>query len=320
MGVLKIFVLIAVSVALFCPYPIAAQSSMPKNEIIKSAPKQEGATTSSSPPTTGYHQKNPSNLQHTADKPVHPIAATKAIIENDTTKIKYDYEAQNLKIQRQLSESTKTIAYFTIFLVLVGISQAVIFWKQAHLLGETLNETKSAAEATNKSANAARDSADALPTLERAYIFVKNVSFIPPTTVTALLLESYNGGIVVDKNSFKVIVENYGKTPAIIKRVEGIGKVFTGAIPYLQGIQHPNTPEQIRIVAIQKDESFIFDFDIEDNETIDKVNSLQHKLVAIGCIQYEDIFGKLHETGFCWWYEPDSRDFYFLDHPGNYRT
>lgn len=51
------------------------------------------------------------------------------------------------------------------------------------------------------------------------------------------------------------------------------------------------------------------------------VESCINRLFCYGVIRYEDVFGKPHETGFCWEYQDRFKDFYpAKDHKRNYRT
>jgi hypothetical protein len=287
----KIFALIAVFVALFCVYSIEAQSERPSPSTRKEIkPPQKYSP--------AQQQKPEPDKRGTEQMPfvVKAIPTPKSQAETE----------QDRKEHKEKTSQGWWIIWLTAVVAVATFLQAIFLFK-------SFRETR-------KAANAAKDSADALPMLERAYIFVNKVrsnTIIMPTPD-----EYYYGAsrIRLNKNSFEVVIENYGKTPAIVKRIEAVANVFSGAIPHIVGIQYPNMPEITRIIASQKGHSFNFDFDIEDNQTLEKISSLERKLVCIGCIQYEDIFGNPHETGFCWWYEPDTEDFCFYDHPNNYRT
>lgn len=305
----KIFVLIAVSFALFCGYPIAAQSPPAKQKIVESVPKQERATASGSPSETGQHQKNPNNPQHTADKPITPVAETKAPIENDTTKDKYNYEAANLKVQRELSKSTKRIAYFTIALVFVGVIEVIVFLVQVFLLRSTLNATKVAAEAANKSANAAKVSADILPITERAYVFA--------TVFLRGTIDPLHG--TGEKETW-IDLKNCGRTPAIIK------ECFV-KIGIFQGYPINETLSDCKISLFDpfidgntKTPGYVYKFPISEDD-INKIMVHHQSLFCFGCIKYITLFGQDHFHGFCWEYDIINQKFVLSDNGElNYNT
>lgn len=64
------------------------------------------------------------------------------------------------------------VADFTLGLVLVGAFQVGLFYVQLQLIGKSLRDAKIAAEAAKESADAAKISADHIPRVERAYLFL----------------------------------------------------------------------------------------------------------------------------------------------------
>jgi hypothetical protein len=50
--------------------------------------------------------------------------------------------------------------------------QVGLFWVQLKLIGESLTDAKTAADAAKESADAAKQSADHIPRVERAYLFL----------------------------------------------------------------------------------------------------------------------------------------------------
>lgn len=172
-----------------------------------------------------------------------------------------------------------------------------------------IEASERAAEAAETAAKAAKDSADALPAMERAYIFVN------------VRRKEEQKEFVVGKNFCAIVVLNEGKTPAILKRVNKLAKVFVYpyTIPEYPCVPYPKMPVVEDIIARRDLRWIDVDF-ILTQEELNHINSGSGVLICLGCIQYEDVLGKLHETGFCWWYELTTNEFYFLDDPNNYRT
>lgn len=278
---------------LLCVYQLAAQSLPTQQNVIKPVPKQELATTTS-PTNTGEYQKSPKNHKSTTNKPITIGQEPKSKVENNTAKSCQDYEAENLKVQRQLSESTKIIADFTKALFVVGGLQVLIFLVQILLLLGTLNATKIAA-------NAARDSAAALPAIERAYLLVKvfmdkahDINIGPDEEAapndrvevtiinvgkTAALLTGITYTIAIFDNTREVdkylseVIANYSVIPSGTDIIEEIGERL---LPTLFYMTHSKWKELMLKSKI---------------------------LVCLGCIHYEDVFGNPHRTVFCWNYE-----------------
>lgn len=285
---------------LFFVCSIGAQSLETKQEIIKPTPKQERATTTG-PTKAGEYQKGSATHKSTANKPTTIGEEPKPKVENNTTKSRHDYETENLKVQRQLSKSTEVIATFTKVLAIVGGFQIIVFLIQVFLLKGTLNATQVAADAAKKSA-------DALPAMERAYIFVE-IRFKEPFKEP-----------VLDQNFCEMVITNYGKTPAILTYIEGFANVFGDYIP--QKIEFERTgimPYYEKIMGSRGEK--IIDIDCITSLTKEKIDAVKEmaRLICFGAIHYEDIFGKCHKTGFCWIYSTISHNFHFLDNPNNYR-
>ena len=57
------------------------------------------------------------------------------------------------------------------------------------------------------------------------------------------------------------------------------------------------------------------------NNSWQDIISLNTELLCVGCIKYEDVFGKSYETVFCWEYQGLKKDFYpSKKYKFNYRT
>lgn len=113
------------------------------------------------------------------------------------------------------------------------------------------------------------------------------------------------------------IVVNAGRTPAILTNINGsYEKIDSGnTIPKIspQG-DHKIVPETI-IIGIGAENSKPFRAKNEQAFRDD------NRLICIGRIQYKDIFGNSHATGFCWEYLFDVEEFRPINDPNcNYHT
>lgn len=156
---------------------------------------------------------------------------------------------------------------------------------------------------TKKSADAAKKSADALPTIERAYIFVDACT---PEHVEA--------------NMFEVAVSfsNFGKTPAILTKVHGAFvwgerypiKFPEIKLPFPEGsvVMKPNSSELIKVSAYVP------------ADILGKIERKEIRSICCGLIEYHDIWKRKHETGFCWEVNPIGQRGRISDSPLNYYT
>jgi len=152
---------------------------------------------------------------------------------------------------------------------------------------------------TEKAANAAKDSADALPIIERAYVFVEEIMWqnlfvdepIQPVT-----------------NYLSVRFINHGNTPAIIRKVFVLpDKVIV--YPTSVDIGDFKIPEGIVVSSREDKKSGVISI-ITSAEEIKKIREGTLKLICYGCIIYEDILRKERRTYFCWEYNESIGGFY----------
>lgn len=223
---------------------------------------------------------------------------------------------QERKEHEDKSSQDWWLVRFTGFLACVAFLQLVTFVFQAIYLYKGF-------EATAKAANAADASAKALTASERAYLFVTIIMKTPDAENIAGIADKepqYNEGIV------KLIVTNHGKTPAILT-----------AYPYTTEVLTSNEIDK-KIDKLTSDdiETWVpFGPVVIDSNTALKewstgffINDKKWRqismeeafLACIGCLHYQDIFGKTHKTVFCWKYEQFSGFHYDKDPKRNYRT
>jgi len=281
---------------LFYMCPIGAQSPPAQQNVIKPIPKQDRTTTSGTPTKTGQHEKNPANHQGTANKPTIPAEEQKPRVENDTPKSHYDYEAENLKIQRQLSKSTKTIAYFTIALVFVGVFEVIVFLIQVFLLRGTLKATKVAADAAKESAQVARDT---LTSTRRAFVSLKHITAEP-----VMISRGLEGDQEAQHWMFSPCWVNMGDTPTKKLTISINHKVFDNEIPPEFDFHYDNRPNAITNIPMAigpKGEVICGAFGLHYIRIIKPLQDLQTRNLYIwGEAIYNDIFSdEIHCTRFC---------------------
>ncbi len=207
-----------------------------------------------------------------------------------------DASAEKAKAYQNPPPPDNSSWWFSFFLVtFTGVLAAVAIF-QFFVLRNTLRET-------HKAASAAKDSADALPIMERAYIFSK----VKPNREINIADSRFEPG-----NGFeaRLYLKNYGKTPAIIKEIA------------FQGYRY-DSPVNGKLVVINVHyplKSFIGSGEefYEDSQpiplTIDKWMGLitidpELFIYCIGYIKYVTIFGQEHCHGFCWEFDGPSGTF-----------
>jgi hypothetical protein len=174
--------------------------------------------------------------------------------------------------------------FFTFALVIVGVLQAALFFVQLSLIRESLGPAKEAAKA-------AQAAAEALPTVEKAYVFID-----PKLEWDQIPDPSF--GISDSRYSVKFTLENHGKTPAVIKSIDA----------RLEVLSAPPDNKLHRIIDFLPDKILRAgeSFTPESSPRHCTVNQatlveLQNDRSAIwfyGSVYYDDMFGKEHVTRF----------------------
>lgn len=103
--------------------------------------------------------------------------------------------------------------FFTLWLVIVGGGQLLLFWVQLKYIRKSLNDAKIAADAAKLSADAAKKSADALPAIERAYVYLDD-------GIIDNIKEIVNSDAERIDAIIKFSLKNHGRTPAILKSIK----------------------------------------------------------------------------------------------------
>lgn len=288
-----------------------------QQEAGKTADGKENSKTQNQNPAPSFTVANP-----TPSPPLH---------ENGDNK-SHQYTKEQKSSWWDFSLTDTLLAIFTLALVIVGLFQFFILRGTLKATEKAANAAEVAAQvakdqsidmkasivianetanAAKKSAEAAEKSADALPAMERAYIFVEVRRKNPKARLT------------INFNNFcEIVIKNYGKTPAIVRYIERFVTVLYGITPEIE-IKRTGIMPRIEKIIVSGGEEII-DVDttsISEEKWNDIANNPNARLLCYGLIEYEDVFGKYHDTGWCWWLELiTTKDFHFLDHPNNYYT
>jgi hypothetical protein len=207
---------------------------------------------------------------------------------------------------------TDPIATFSMAVALFALALATFSYFQLRPLRHT--------------ASAARDSAAALPALERAYVFLT----VEGTNIEPVLLEARaNIGaemapMTVDGLSVHYRYENHGNTPAVI-RAASVEFAHLTLLP--SDLRYRDTPVDDEIVIRggeanprDKAETRYLTTPLTQEDVI-RLSNGDSFLWFYGHIAYDDIFGKDHETAFCWYYDGLAKSFYqYGGRRYNYRT
>ena len=172
----------------------------------------------------------------------------------------------------------------------VLILQLIAFVAQARFMWRSIGEMKAATKATEIAANAAMKSADALPNIERAYVFTEldmpSVNPNPP------------GG--QNKTVFKIKFMNHGKTPAIVTKMRAYFVVDTVPPQALNAAEDGLADIAPGLVIPAGSHFPRVKWEEVTNANFQMINAGQLKLYCVGLIQYDDVLGTNRETSFCW--------------------
>jgi hypothetical protein len=203
---------------------------------------------------------------------------------------------------------------FALCLLIVGITQTCAMIWQARLLRGTLGKieyqarlmerqtavmegqakaVQDSAAAAVLSAAASKSSADSLLDVERARLLVH------------LLPEP--GGVLLAK----YFIRNYGRTPAWMTEIKCLYKRLAGGIigPIDYSAIHSMSSENGWIIPPDKD-SVLWSQSLAPNGLLSElecemIGSGTLLLVFFGTVKYSDIFGREHETRFCYNFIPE---------------
>jgi len=253
--------------------------------------------------------KLPEQKSKNQQKPTENIITTQILVDAISRAI--DAYTQKTKATQNPLPPDNSYWWFSFFLTIFTGLLVVVGGIQCYIIFNTLKETQ-------KAANAAKESADALPTMERAYLFSK----VEPSREIKIIHE----GFEYDKGLEALLfVKNYGKTPAIIKEIGFYGYKFDSLpdddnliISYI----HPP-----RVAFIGNTEGFVeedrFDFTlIKEDEWVSLCFDPPKLFIyCVGYIKYTTIFNKEHCHYFCWEFDgPTGKFIVSPDNKLNYNT
>ena len=227
--------------------------------------------------------------------------------------------------QEQSDEDAHRLTVATIWLAALTSVLAIAAVIQIRMLIVQLRLTKRSADDANTAALAAKASAEALPLIERAYVFVK-VSF-----EVALIERMEQVGTGVMNNvqatytgTIAVSIYNYGKTPAALRRLRAYA--FTDQQQPTELIAHEKADNKIAdgIVIAPSAHPYVYRIPLTgyNKERLAQLHDVIWRIYCLGVVDYEDVLGKKRETGFCWQSYSIKNQLDFVISPSalNYRT
>jgi len=275
----KMFMLIAVSVALVCAYSIMAQSQIPTpsgGEQRKPIQKK----------STANQQQSASDQRGTEQSPL----IVKTVNPPKT-------EAETNQDRQERAKKASHDGWFLVFtglLVAVALLQlGALIW-QGYSLKGSLKITREAANAAIVSADAAKTSTDNLMIAERAHIFA-----IVEPDVEFDMWKIY----IEDKELFGfsalLYLHNLGKTPAIIKEIAFWGDKLQNP-PTIDNLSKPVYPLVTFIGSNEKIRENQFYFTINEAE-LSTIRTTEPKITfyCFGYVKYKTIFDEERCHGFC---------------------
>jgi hypothetical protein len=181
-------------------------------------------------------------------------------------------------------------AVATTALVVVGIAQLLLFLYQLRYIRETLEDTKVAADAARDSAKAAMESAEAERNVDRAYVFA---------TVTFPFHQLIQSETAL--NTATVTLRNYGQTPAVLVKFRADhffcpGHTFPSELG--PSVSDKTIPDGL-VIPASGGEEFPVNFVMPGRKWAE-VENINEMFGIRGLVNYKDVFGATHETGFCW--------------------
>lgn len=240
--------------------------------------------------------------------PAHPIKEPEASTSNNQ--------------QSQWEKWREPITIVTALLVIVGLGQLGLFWRQLAIIRESLIDAKKAADAAKEAADAAKVSADHIPRVERAYLFLA-------LTIKHDLRE-HALTTTGTRSTIRFNFHNHGRTPAILKELHGMAKYWPGQQwPAMTdaGRQTVQTGVVVSGNSTISEDDYAIQFPLTKQER-ELAAAGKGRILFWGKIIYSDVFGNSRETGWCRQFHEDKEagdaggiGFYFAgDETLNYYT
>jgi hypothetical protein len=164
---------------------------------------------------------------------------------------------------------------------------------------------------------------------DRAYLFVK-VQLNPSVESIEHTYEiiTFGSDRPEELIQVEIIVTNYGKTPAILMNVDKISGVYEDRVIDALAQFDTNVVKEKIVSGTEiissgetKPINDIFFMNEQKREWLKQKNT-PYRIVCFGRIQYKDVFGKPHDTIFCWQWGDLKLGFYTdkRDHNRNKQT
>jgi hypothetical protein len=183
-----------------------------------------------------------------------------------------------------------SLSIATIWLAILTAVLAVIAFFQLWLFLRQLRLAERAARDAEVAANAAKASAEILPKIERAYVFVE--VFIGDVTI---IERNFHYSVAI-----KVRFTNHGKTPAILTKVRAYA-VFSDDSPS-KLIDSDRADRQVPeglVIGAGGDYELDLPQDLTQQDWAD-LHDVIRRPYLVGVVEYKDVMGATHHTGFCW--------------------
>jgi len=187
---------------------------------------------------------------------------------------------------------TMWLGIATFALVVVGIGQFIMFWRQLRLMVAGAKDAAIAARAAQKSADIAERS---LTQLERPHVFAH------VRAAGLKVVQSADGQSQLERDTLELVIYNFGRTPAQLTHLEyNIGVANHGQI--LAPIDHTRIagrPLPVGTISANGDpfmETATMKLQFLQEET--DILRNQKSIWVVGFVRYADFFGNHHVTGF----------------------
>jgi hypothetical protein len=204
------------------------------------------------------------------------------------------------KYREQQAETDDKLSFFNTLLVVVGLIQGLALAYTALV--------------SNKAANAAKEAAEALPLMERAYIFVHHVT--SPDLRSSVTL----GSSTQDRFTIRYSFKNHGRTPAIIQDRYAVARYLKFSTPD----KTRGRPMSASIVISPGDISQEYEVPVPIiGEDFENAKKNVGRVYFWGNLGYLDIFGERREIYFFVEWDFDSNGFKITEdaaHRLNYYT
>jgi hypothetical protein len=223
------------------------------------------------------------DVRGTDSSPLHVTGSLVTSLPPPPTPEEIEAKRKKDEDDHRLSLATEEQAWLTGGLAFIALFQLGAFIWQLRVTDKTARDAGIAADA-------AKASADLLPRIERAYVFVE-VMISPITTVVAN--REYRITLTVRLN-------NHGKTPAILTKVRAY--LMWSDAPPTQLLPTDKADRRVPDgLVIAAGSSHNIDItEVMDQVRYADIQDVVTALYVVGAIEYKDVMDVHHRTGFAW--------------------